>query len=96
MIACVCVAFWFFGRFQLNLNTLCQIVCRIHDDSGVFCRPVEHFQLPSLMGATMAIGVATANSILVASFANDECCRKQNASLGRAVIGGFRRSQPTV
>ena len=30
------------------------------------------FNVPSLMGAIMTIGVATANSILVVVFANDE------------------------
>src|SRR5438477_11910727 len=33
--------------------------------------------VPSLMGAIMAIGVATANSILVVTFANDERCGHQ-------------------
>ncbi|MFO0675210.1 MAG: efflux RND transporter permease subunit [Polyangiaceae bacterium] len=88
------------------------------------------FSIPSLMGAVMSIGVATANSILIVSFANDERTRgldaraaaleagrvrlrpvlmtalamligmlpmslgfgeggEQNASLGRAVIGGL-------
>ena len=32
----------------------------------------HHFERPSLMGAMMCIGVATANSILVVTFANDE------------------------
>ena len=30
------------------------------------------FSVPSLMGAIMCIGVATANSILMVTFANDE------------------------
>src|SRR5437870_13903418 len=34
--------------------------------------------VPSLMGAIMAIGVATANSILVVTFANDERCPPEN------------------
>ena len=35
--------------------------------------------VPSLMGAIMAIGVATANSILVVTFANDERCGARRA-----------------
>ena len=48
-------------------------------DSGAFCGILwmlfmtqTTFSVPSLMGAIMAIGVATANSILLVTFANDE------------------------
>ena len=37
------------------------------------------FNVPSLMGAIMAIGVATANSILLVVFANDE---RQDGKIG--------------
>ena len=31
------------------------------------------FSVPALMGAIMSIGVATANSILLVTFANEQC-----------------------
>src|SRR5262249_24506445 len=51
--------------------------------------------VPSLMGAIMSIGVATANSILIVTFANDQ--RK----LGRtakeaALVAGFTRLRPVI
>jgi multidrug efflux pump subunit AcrB len=42
--------------------------------------------VPSLMGAIMAIGVATANSILVVTFANDERCAHENKSAFDAAL----------
>jgi multidrug efflux pump subunit AcrB len=58
--------------------------------------------VPALTGAMMCIGVATANSILVVSFARERLAQgmapmalgmgdggEQNAPLGRAVIGGL-------
>ncbi len=53
--------------------------------------------VPSLMGAIMAIGVATANSILVVSFANDERCgvHAKNAH-DAALSAGFTRLRPVV
>jgi multidrug efflux pump subunit AcrB len=53
--------------------------------------------VPSLMGAIMAIGVATANSILVVSFANDERCgdHPKNAH-DAALSAGFTRLRPVV
>jgi multidrug efflux pump subunit AcrB len=51
--------------------------------------------VPSLMGAIMSIGVATANSILIVTFANDE-----RASLPRArdamLSAGFARLRPVL
>ena len=38
-----------------------------------------HFSVPALMGAIMTVGVATANSILVVSFANEEMARGKRA-----------------
>jgi multidrug efflux pump subunit AcrB len=53
--------------------------------------------VPSLMGAIMAIGVATANSILVVSFANDERCGdKPKNSRDAALSAGFTRLRPVV
>lgn len=53
--------------------------------------------VPSLMGAIMAIGVATANSILVVTFANDE----RNAGAGKsareaALSAGYTRLRPVM
>jgi multidrug efflux pump subunit AcrB len=42
--------------------------------------------VPSLMGAIMAIGVATANSILVVTFANDERCAHENKNAFDAAL----------
>jgi multidrug efflux pump subunit AcrB len=53
--------------------------------------------VPSLMGAIMAIGVATANSILVVSFANDERCGEHAKSAHDAALSaGFTRLRPVV
>lgn len=53
--------------------------------------------VPSLMGAIMAIGVATANSILVVSFANDERCGTHPKSAHDAALSaGFTRLRPVV
>src|SRR6184192_1864486 len=53
--------------------------------------------VPSLMGAIMAIGVATANSILVVSFANDERCGdNRKSSHDAALSAGFTRLRPVV
>ena len=52
--------------------------------------------VPSLMGAIMCIGVATANSILMVTFANDErddrCTRRQRAMLA----AGYARIRPVL
>jgi multidrug efflux pump subunit AcrB len=51
--------------------------------------------VPSLMGAIMCIGVATANSILVVTFANDqqtEGCSARQAALA----AGFTRMRPVL
>ncbi len=45
------------------------------------------FSVPSLMGAIMCIGVATANSILVVTFANDRAGPWQERPRGRALRG---------
>jgi len=53
------------------------------------------FNVPSLMGAIMAIGVATANSILLVVFANDER-RENNDQRQAALAAGFTRMRPVV
>jgi multidrug efflux pump subunit AcrB len=51
--------------------------------------------VPSLMGAIMAIGVATANSILLVTFANDE--RKEGKDeIEAALSAGFTRIRPVL
>jgi multidrug efflux pump subunit AcrB len=51
--------------------------------------------VPSMMGAIMAIGVATANSILLVTFANDERLEGKS-SLESALSAGFTRMRPVV
>jgi multidrug efflux pump subunit AcrB len=51
--------------------------------------------VPSLMGAIMCIGVATANSILIVTFANDE--RVTTPSAREAMLAaGFARMRPVI
>jgi multidrug efflux pump subunit AcrB len=51
--------------------------------------------VPALMGAIMGIGVATANSILLVTFANDERERGLNATEA-ALSAGFTRIRPVI
>ncbi len=51
--------------------------------------------VPALMGAIMCMGVATANSILVVSFARDELARHGNA-LEAALLAGSTRFRPVL
>ncbi len=51
------------------------------------------FSVPSLMGSIMTIGVATANSILVVVFANDERAGNKN-EMEAALSSGFIRLRP--
>src|SRR3954462_14472274 len=53
------------------------------------------FSVPSLTGAIMCMGVATANSILVVSFAKDELARGIAAGTA-AVEAGFTRFRPVL
>jgi multidrug efflux pump subunit AcrB len=53
------------------------------------------FNVPSLMGAIMTIGVATANSILMVVFANDERTAGRD-NLEAAVNAGYTRLRPVV
>jgi multidrug efflux pump subunit AcrB len=51
--------------------------------------------VPSLMGAITTVGVATANSILLVTFANDER-RAGHDALSAAVSAGFTRLRPVL
>jgi len=53
------------------------------------------FNVPSLMGAIMTIGVATANSILMVTFANDRL-RSAINSLEAALQAGATRLRPVL
>ena len=51
--------------------------------------------VPSLMGAIMSVGVATANSILVVTFANDQRKEGQDARAA-AIAAGSTRLRPVI
>jgi multidrug efflux pump subunit AcrB len=51
--------------------------------------------VPALMGAIMCVGVATANSILVVTFANDQR-QVGRASTGAALAAGMTRLRPVI
>jgi multidrug efflux pump subunit AcrB len=53
------------------------------------------FSVPSLMGSIMTIGVATANSILLVVFANDERVH-QSDPVQAALSAGFIRLRPVI
>jgi multidrug efflux pump subunit AcrB len=53
------------------------------------------FSVPSLMGAIMCIGVATANSILMVVFANDQRLEGMNERAA-ALAAGATRIRPVV
>ncbi|HQU06601.1 MAG: RND transporter [Ferrovum sp. 21-44-67] len=53
------------------------------------------FSVPALMGAIMSLGVATANSILVVTFANDRL-RTGITPLEAAIEAGFTRLRPVL
>jgi multidrug efflux pump subunit AcrB len=53
------------------------------------------FSVPSLMGAIMTIGVATANSILLVTFANDQL-REGMSPTRAAASAGFTRLRPVL
>lgn len=54
-----------------------------------------HMSVPALMGALMCIGLATANSILVVSFADDRM-EEGYTSTQAAVAAGFTRLRPVI
>jgi multidrug efflux pump subunit AcrB len=53
------------------------------------------FSVPSLMGSIMSLGVATANSILVVTFANEQL-REGKSALEAALEAGYVRLRPVV
>jgi multidrug efflux pump subunit AcrB len=53
------------------------------------------FSVPSLMGAIMCIGVATSNSILLVTFANDERIAGKSA-MDAALSAGYTRLRPVL
>ena len=53
------------------------------------------FSVPSLMGAIMAMGVATANSILLVTFANDRL-QVGRTALEAAADAGYTRLRPVI
>jgi len=53
------------------------------------------FNVPSLMGAIMSMGVATANSILVVTFANDERFEGKD-EIAAALSAGYTRIRPVI
>lgn len=75
------------------------IICAL---PGAFCGIVwalfltqTTFNVPSLMGAIMSIGVATANSILLVTFANGLLANGTTA-MEAAVTAGYTRLRPIV
>jgi len=54
-----------------------------------------HLSVPALMGAIMCMGVATANSILVVSFAKDRLA-EHGDPLEAAVEAGYTRFRPVL
>jgi multidrug efflux pump subunit AcrB len=53
------------------------------------------FSVPSLMGTIMSVGVATANSILIVSFANEQMTQGKNA-FEAALAAGYTRLRPVL
>jgi multidrug efflux pump subunit AcrB len=53
------------------------------------------FSVPSLMGAIMSLGVATANSILLVSFANEQL-REGKSAIESALAAGYTRLRPVI
>ena len=53
------------------------------------------FNVPSLMGSIMTVGVATANSILVIAFAND-ALKEGKSAVEAALAAGFARLRPVL
>jgi multidrug efflux pump subunit AcrB len=53
------------------------------------------FSVPSMMGAIMSVGVATANSVLLVSFANDQL-RSGESAFDAAMQAGATRLRPVL
>jgi multidrug efflux pump subunit AcrB len=54
------------------------------------------FSVPSLMGTIMAVGVATANSILMVTFANSRRHEAGDDALHAALAAGYTRLRPVL
>ena len=54
------------------------------------------FSVPSLMGTIMCIGVATSNSILLITFANDQRLEEGASALDAALAAGTTRLRPVL
>lgn len=54
------------------------------------------FSVPSLMGAIMCIGVATSNSILLITFANDQRLEEGKSAYEAALAAGVTRLRPVL
>ncbi|MCI0598269.1 MAG: efflux RND transporter permease subunit, partial [Beijerinckiaceae bacterium] len=54
-----------------------------------------HLSVPALMGTLMVLGLATANSILVVTFANQVMTEGEDAAAA-AVLAGFIRLRPVL
>jgi multidrug efflux pump subunit AcrB len=54
-----------------------------------------HMSVPALMGTLMCIGLTTANSILVVTFANQRMAAGDNAALA-AATAGYTRIRPVL
>jgi multidrug efflux pump subunit AcrB len=55
-----------------------------------------HISVPALTGSIMCMGVATANSILVVTFARDEIAANAGNALQCALRAGFTRFRPVI
>jgi multidrug efflux pump subunit AcrB len=55
-----------------------------------------HISVPALTGAIMCMGVATANSILVVSFAKEQLTEGAKDAREAALVAGFTRFRPVV
>jgi len=52
--------------------------------------------VPGLMGAIMCMGVATSNSILVVTFANEQLRDERKVPFDAALTAGFTRLRPVI
>jgi multidrug efflux pump subunit AcrB len=55
-----------------------------------------HISVPALTGSIMCMGVATANSILVVSFAKEQLEMNDGDAIGAALAAGFTRFRPVL
>jgi hypothetical protein len=86
----------------INFQSLTDPLIIIMALPGAFCGIImmllltsTTFSVPSLMGSIMTVGVATANSILVISFAN-EVLHRGKTSMDAALEAGQARLRPVV